>query len=116
EAWRACGILPECAVVLKASDGRYYLRRTTDPEIAAGESATYSCKTSPPSTTTVSETTVTRTLVKHIKVTEDLHTFKIDHLEYEMLLENPDLYAETLEEIKKSVRNTVCLLTRWRSN
>ena len=30
-AWKRCGELPECGKIMKYTDGKYYLRRATDP-------------------------------------------------------------------------------------
>lgn len=100
EAWMACGVLPECAVIMRDdSSRRYYLRREADPESAAGESATYFCNF----TSTTMETTTTRTLVKRIMVTKGLETFEISTFDWEKLNDHPELYDEVVEEIKKSV-------------
>merc|ERR1712032_1588386 len=133
-AWTACSVLPECAVIVKSSTGRYNLRRETDPVSAQGESLTYACNaatassssiattvstasglfipavvsttivsTTISSTTSTSDTSTTRTLVKVIRVTEGLKTFEINHAEYEKLLDDPELYEETMAQMKQSV-------------
>merc|ERR1719401_1991936 len=93
--------MPECAVIVRDDfSGRYYLRREADPESAEGQSATYSCRVS---STTAVETTTTRTLVKRIMVTKGMETFEITTFDWEKLNDNPDMYDQVVEEIKKSV-------------
>merc|ERR1712032_1036432 len=110
EAWTACSVLPECAVIVKSSTGRHNLRRETDPVSAHGESLTYACNAAAASSPSIATTnsaasgsSTTRTLVKVIRVTEGLRTFEINHVGYEKLLDDPELYEETMAQIKQSI-------------
>merc|ERR1719189_3454607 len=46
EAWEACGRNTECGIIMQFTDGYYYLRRRSDPdmEIAGSHSMLYTCK------------------------------------------------------------------------
>jgi len=46
EAWEACGRITECGIIMKYTDGYYYLRRRSDPDmdIAGSHSMLYNCK------------------------------------------------------------------------
>lgn len=40
EAWAACGATSECGVIMRAAAGRYYLRRSGDPDFPRGSGGT----------------------------------------------------------------------------
>merc|ERR1719336_3363311 len=46
EAWEACGRISECGIIMKYTDGYFYLRRHSDPdmEIAGSHSMLYTCR------------------------------------------------------------------------
>lgn len=45
DAWAACGAIPECGVIMRWTDGGYFLRRSSDPDfpVSGAASMLYSC-------------------------------------------------------------------------
>ena len=41
EAWTICGHVPDCGFIMRYSDQRYYLRRTSDPDLQGQDGYAY---------------------------------------------------------------------------
>ena len=45
-AWTQCGQVAECEFIMKYHDGKYYLRRSSDPDVSGQQGIVYSCQAS----------------------------------------------------------------------
>ena len=44
QAWTRCGEVAECGFIMRYDDGKYYLRRTSDPDRTDMQGISYSCQ------------------------------------------------------------------------
>lgn len=109
EAWDACGSTDGCAFILSWSNGKYYLRRSSDPDVKDGKGYLYKCAsaiTTTATTTAIATTTATTTntaaqviqkLKEKLKISnEKLQNYKSDSEESNAKLQS------TKAELQKS--------------